>query len=66
MAALPLLLRTAAGLVLFGLGLALSFRQPISWRRETAGDLVAVAGLIMMIAGLIIIFLPLLEARPTC
>ena len=49
------------GLLLLAGGLSLTFRQKISYEKENLNDLFAVAGLILMIVGVIILAAPFLR-----
>jgi len=55
------LVQIIIGLLLLAGGIFLTFRQKLSYEKEGLSDLLAVAGLILMILGLVALAAPLLQ-----
>jgi len=55
------IIRAVIGLFLIGGGVYLTFKPKLNYQRESLSDVFAIAGIILMIIGVVLLFSPLLK-----
>ncbi|MCX8082314.1 MAG: hypothetical protein N3D17_02800 [bacterium] len=53
--------QVVAGIVLIGGGIYLTFKPKLTYQKEGISDIFAIAGIILMIVGVVLLFSPLLR-----
>ncbi|MDD3726596.1 MAG: hypothetical protein PHI44_05315 [Candidatus Ratteibacteria bacterium] len=55
------IIQVVIGLFLIGAGIYLTFKPKLNYQKEGISDVFAIAGIILMIIGVVLIFAPLLR-----